>query len=269
MKLEWTFGTARSLVLAIALTSLPGCDATPNEEATETAAQPVPTTPSSRAEIFGRLADTFVASETYPTGDMIFYAPPKAYGSWLCRVDKITVPEWIAHGRPKNEGEKWKDDIEVERYYAAWRSPAEGTDDNREAACAKFRDFDSLFSADGTDGPGRYIFLLDRLLRDLAMGKTSYPVECLDRRESRTGKPCDAKVVASGLSIKRLSGGQTESERETENSSLRTDQLHFRVGDAHGHPVVFTLRIDSEQHFGRQSMDEGDIRSAGFELLVV
>lgn len=264
---KWTFGTGRLLALVAALAALPGCDRAPKKPVVETAAAPA--TSSSRAEIFGRLADTFVASETYPTGNMIFYAPPKAYGSWLCRVDKISIPEWIARGRPKSEGEKWKDDIAVETYYAAWRSPAEGNDDDREAACAKFRDFDTLFYADGIDGPGRYIFLLDRLLRDLAAGKTTYPVECVDRRGSRAGKPCDAKAVASGLSIRKLGSGQTESERETENSFRRIDRLHFRIGKAHDHPVILVLTIDSEQHFGRQSIDEGDIRSARLEMEVI
>jgi len=215
---KWTFGTGRLLALVAALAALPGCDRAPKKPVVETAAAPA--TSSSRAEIFGRLADTFV-------------------------------------------------DVAVETYYAAWRSPAEGNDDDREAACAKFRDFDTLFYADGIDGPGRYIFLLDRLLRDLAAGKTTYPVECVDRRGSRAGKPCDAKAVASGLSIRKLGSGQTESERETENSFRRIDRLHFRIGKAHDHPVILVLTIDSEQHFGRQSMDEGDIRSARLEMEII
>jgi hypothetical protein len=262
---------SRSLTISIALIFTAACTPSPEGKAPTDRATKMPApkpTAQSREQIFARLAGSFVASKTYPSGAMVFYAPPKAYGSWLCRVDKVTIPEWIAQGRPKTDSEQWEDDIEIDTYYAAWRSPAEGSDEGRVDACSKFRDFDRLFY-DEDGGAGRYIFLLDRLLRDLGKGRANYKVACLDRRESRAGKLCDPKSVAKTLSIYKLQVGQMMSEKETANSYLRTDLLGFRLGTTHGHPLHLSLTIDSEQHFGRQSMDEGDILSAKFELEVL
>lgn len=262
---------SRALTILITLTFAAACTPSPEGEAPADKAATMPAakpTAQSREQIFARLADSFVASKTYPSGAMVFYAPPKAYGSWLCRVDKVTIPEWIAQGRPKTDSEQWDDDIEIGTYYAAWRSPTEGSDESRVAACSKFRDFDRLFYAED-GGAGRYIYLLDRLLRDLEKGRANYKVACLDRRESRAGKPCDPKSVAKTLSIHKLRAGQMRAEKETANSHLRTDLLGFRLGTAHGHPLHLSLTIDSEQHHGRQSMDEGDILAASFEIEVL
>jgi hypothetical protein len=264
MDMKWAGTTFRSLVLVAALMSLASCNSAPAMQAPKDTA---PATPSSRAEIFARLGDTFVASKPYPTGAMALYTQPKPYAGWLCRVDRVTLPEWIVEGRPKTESEFFDDDIELDRLFGVWRSPSEGKEDDRDAACAKFRDFDNLFHEDAKGGESRFIFLLDRLLRDLAAGKTRYPIECIDRRGSRAGKPCDAKAIASGLSIKRLGSGQTESERETADSFLRTDRLHFRIGDTHGHPVIVALLIDSEEKFGTKG--DGDIRAARFEVEII
>lgn len=231
-------------------------------------ANSVASVPENSEEIFARLGGSFIASERLPSGAVLFYAQPKPYSSWLCRIDVIQTPPWIVEGRAKTEGEFWDDDVTVTRMYAAWRSPREDQDKDRMQACREFRNFDGMFATDDDLGSERFVYLLDRLQHDLETGEVRYPIECVDKRSDRD-RACDPQQALQGVSIYSRFSGTTTAERESETSTVRTDSLTFPIGQDDGHPVALDILFESEQHYGRQSVSEADIRSVKISVEVL
>lgn len=211
---------------------------------------------------FGRLADTFVAKRQLYGGAVAYYTQPKPYGSWLCRVDVVTLPGWIAAGRSKPESEFWEDDLDVRRFYGAWRSPRENETANRMEACRGFRRFEGLFLAEGSTSPERYIYLLDQLLLDLANDGSAGKVTCLDKRKSQSGVACNAKDLLGEVSIYTPFSAATRASREVAGGQIYSDSLSFDFGDVGDHPAMLTIEFESKQTFGKQSSAEADIESA-------
>jgi len=172
------------------------------------------------------------------------------------------LPEWVATKRAKTESEFWKDDVSITRRYGAWRSPRENATEDRMDACREFRRFDDLFFANEGSDPGRLLFLLDAFLHDLSVGQFPYTVRCIDKRPDDRGIECDPKKGLQAISIYSSFSGSTTAERALSSSHIRTDILDFDVGQDHGHPVILSIRFESEQRHGEQSSDQADILSA-------
>lgn len=218
---------------------------------------------------FGRLAKTFVGSQQHPSGTKTYYTEPKPYGSWLCRVDSVSLPEWIATGRSKQKSEFWKDDLKIEHQFAAWRSPRDESAGSRDDACKSFRRFDELFFADGIDGPARYIFLLDQLLGDLSDDQVPYGISCTDGRlHGSKANECDPKQILQDITIYSSFSGETLDSPEVEDGRLWKDSLQFYLGHEHGHPVILSISFDSKQTYGKQSNSEADILAAKIAIVV-
>lgn len=223
---------------------------------------------SSDQELFARLAGTFAASQMLADGAKIFFTVPKPYGSWLCRVDRVHVPPWIVSGRPKTKGEFFKDDLKVTRQYAAWRSPQEKSEKDRDQACREFQNFDNAFYADENGDPSRYIFLLDQLLTDLTHSKLRYSMNCTDLRDASPNRQiaCDPKELLKGVSIYTSFSGSTASATEVEGGKIHRDTILFDRGYEHGHPVLLSIEFESFQIYGEQSSAEANIKSVAIRM---
>lgn len=221
---------------------------------------------------FARLAGTFVASKPLTGGARVYFAQPKPYGSWLCRVDRVYLPEWIVTGRPKAEDKFWEDDLSVVTLYAAWRSPSDTVKMDRDEECRSFDNFDSLFSAKGESGnPSRYIYVLDQLLSALKDDQFNNKVTCIDRRHGgRAGtKVCDPNEVLKGVSISSPFSGSTTSETEVGGGKIYEDAIYLDRGYDHGHPVMLSIEFESLQTYGEQSNSEADIKAVAISIDVL
>lgn len=218
---------------------------------------------------FGRLGKTLIASARRYEGAKVYYAQPKPYGRWICRVDVINLPGWIVEGRPKPEAKFWEDDLAVSTLYAAWRSPQEHQDADRMTACKDFRQFDRLFYADEGNNPERDIYVLDQLLRAIAKGSPAFKLTCIDKRETTEGRPCDPAKVLRGITIQSPFSAASKGEREVSSGQIHSDTLRFDFGRKHGHPVDLAIEFESKQTYGKQSNSEGDIISARITLEVL
>ena len=227
-----------------------------------------PTTEGDR-EIFGRLANTFVASERTSSGGVPYFAQPKPYDEWLCRVDLIRLPAWIVTNRRKEGNEFWADDVTVDRAYAAWRSPSEPSSQNRDQACRDFRKFDSLFFAVDSDNPSRLIFLLDKLLRDISTEGARYPLICKDFRENSIGATCNPAEAFQGISIASQFTGRVLKYEADHQGTQQTEELLFDIPSDEDHPVILTLTLDSTRRFGEESNGEATIQSAKIAIEVL
>jgi hypothetical protein len=230
----------------------------------------VPVSPADR-ELFSRLAGTFAASQMLADGSKIYFSVPKPYGSWLCRVDRVYLPPWIVSGRPKPKGKFFEDDLEVTTQYAAWRSPQEKPDKNRDQACQEFKNFDKAFYADENGDPSRYIFLIDQLLANLGNNRTKYNLTCND---SRDGNPngqtaCDPTEVLKDVSIYISFSGSTQSATEVDGGKIHRDTIFVDRGSEHGHPVSLSIKFESHQTYGEQSSSEADITSVAIRMEVL
>jgi hypothetical protein len=219
-------------------------------------------------ELFSRLAGTFAASQMLADGSKIYFSVPKPYGSWLCRVDRVHLSRWIVSGRPKPKGKFFEDDLEVTRKYAAWRSPQEKSEKNRDQACQEFKNFDKTFSADEDGAPSRYIFLLDQFLANLKNNRTKYKMTCNDSRDGNHDRPtaCDPTAVLKGISMYSSFSGSTESATEVDGGKIHRDTIWFERGYEHGHPVSLSMEFESLQTYGEQSQDEAEITLVAIRL---
>lgn len=261
----WAWGS-------ICLFACSSCSAKAPDEASAETTQGQRTSEAVSAEdeaAFARLGSTFVESKELNSGGKIFYAQPKPYGSWLCRIDVVSLPAWIINERQKTRSEYWQDDVEVRTEFAAWRSPSENAAIEREDACRQFRNFNSLFSADGVDGPERYIFLLDRLLRDLQGNQARYTTICNDKRPMDGEVNCEPRQVLQDISIFSSFSAQTNASREVTGGRHWSDTLTFDLGRQDDHPVILTIDFEAVQTYGEQSMSEADIQSAKIEIEIL
>lgn len=235
----------------------------PAEVAPANVEREIATIGSSDHELFARLAGTFAASQMLDDGAKIYFTAPKPYGSWLCRVDRVHLPPWIVSGRPKTKGEFFKDDLDVIRQYAAWRSPQEKSEKDRDQACREFKNFDKAFYADENGDPSRYIFLLDRLLTDLTYKKIKYNLHCTDPLDANSTRQiaCNPKKLLEGVSIYTRFSGFTASATEVDGGKIHRDTLLFDRGYEHGHPVSLSIDFESFQNYGEQSSSEANIKS--------
>lgn len=218
---------------------------------------------------FGRFGKTLIASAGRYEGAKVYYAQPKPYGGWICRVDVISLPGWIVEDRPKPEAKFWEDDIAVSTLYAAWRSPQVNPDADRMAACKDFRQFDRLFYAGEGNNPERDIYVLDQLLSAIAKGSPAFKLTCVDKRDAADGRPCDPAKVLHGITIQSPFSAASKGERKVSGGQIHFDTLRFDFGREHGHPVELAIEFESKQTYGKQSNSEGDIISARITLEVL
>jgi hypothetical protein len=81
------------------------------------------------------------------------------------------------------------------------------------------------------------------------------------------GKPisCDPLAILRALSLQDISRTEMKSETEDEHSSVRHDQVLVageKIAKILKMKTFMTvINIEDEQHFGKQSIDEADVRS--------
>lgn len=240
----------------------------PAEATPANAERQIATINSSDHELFARLARTFAASQMLSDGSKIYFTVPKPYGSWLCRVDRVHLPPWIVSGRSKTKGEFFKDDLEVTRQYAAWRSPQEESKTDRDKACREFQNFDQAFYADENGDPSRYIFLLDNLLNNLTYKQFRYNINCIDSRHERSDRKisCDPKELLKDVSIYVGFNGSTASATEVDGGKIHRDTIMFDRGYEDRHPVLLSIQFESFQTYGEQSSSEANITSVQIRM---
>lgn len=245
-----------------------GASVDPAEATPANVERQIATTNSSDHELFARLANTFAASQILADGGIIYFTVPKPYGSWLCRVDRVHLPPWIVSGRSKTKGEFFKDDLEVIRQYAAWRSPQEKSKKDRDQACREFQDFDKTFYVDENGDPSRYIFLIDQLLTDLTHNKSKYTLNCIDSRHTILNRKiaCNPKELLKGISIYVGFSGSTASATEVDGGKIHRDTISFDRGYEGGHPVLLSIQFESFQTYGEQSSSEANITSVQIRM---
>jgi len=206
-------------------------------------------------------------------GPMEFYAVPRPYGETLCRVDVYTVAPKILRGWIL-ENEQWDNDLKVETKYGLWKRPS-AAGGNRDKACAGFRDFRNLIVDDGdSSSVARATFAMDTILNQAKSGKFTFKISCL-RVSMATMKPesCDPATVLRALSLQDIRSTKVKSEAENDRSSVRQDEVQMAIGKVADalklkkkDDVMVEIRINDEQHFGKQSMDEAEVRSV--EILI-
>jgi len=203
-----------------------------------------------------------------PDIGMTFYSEPKPYGSWLCRVDLVSVPPKIVQGT-SDGSDFYDDDIKVFTKYGLWRSPT-GPDQSEEAqsaACRAFRKFGTMIYDSTEDSVLRSTYVADVILKQVRVGRPTFPVACVDRRLGSKGRPCDGIQQLRKLLLTDLRGVSTISEKEGPHSYTRVDRLGFRgVRTGKGEEEVVSLRVTDEQVVSRQSADEADVKSVVVEL---
>lgn len=218
---------------------------------------------------FARFGETLVASTGRYGGAKTYYAQPKPYGQWTCRVDVINLPGWIVEGRQKPDSKFWEDDLVVRTHYAAWRSPQERPDADRMAACKEFRQFDHLFYAGEGNDPERNIYVLDQLLRAIAKGSPAFKLTCIDRRAILKGNTCDPATAVRGITIHTPFTATSEDEWRVRGGQINFNTLRFDLGYEHEHPVQLVIEFESMQTYGKQSIAEGTITSARITIEVL
>lgn len=188
-----------------------------------------------------------------------FFDTPKPYGEWLCRVNAYSVPAKIVTGKLAYPQDFWADDLSVKRLYGIWRRPTVAPRSrSRDKACAAYRDFGHLFVEEGVLAASRGAYLLDVLLTDAAAGRLPFPATCASLDDGGQTRPCDARAVLRGRSLKDLGRVEQLDEKEFEHEIRWSDRLTLR-GDSRD--VLIDIEVVSDQHFGRQSADEADVRS--------
>ena len=225
--------------------------------------------PDHRAQILAKVAKDFVAERRKPGGGITFFDQPKPYGNWLCRTNAYFVPEKVITGKLVQKQDWWADNLGVTTLYGVWRKPSLGlaSDAERHKACAGFGDFDHLFGVRDSADPERGAFLLDRILTLLRLGDLHVPLSCA--HIDRNGRPsnCDASAILKTVTLRSLSGIEAVSEEKIDGGMRRTDRLTL-AGDQDSEPAhsLVDLLVVSDQHFGKQSASEGDLRSVAVSL---
>lgn len=222
------------------------------------------------AELMGRVGRTLVADNRGNSelrSGIVFFDTPKPHDSWLCRVNAYAIPPKVIAGKARRPQEWWEDDLTLVRRYAIWRRPTapEPPEGARDRACAAWRDFANTFSAAEDGDPGRAAYLLDVILTDArAAPAFRYPASCTIHRDHSKlePRPCDAKSVLRRLSLRQLRYAKTLSFAYRPDRGVSRDELTV-VGESpsEGKAAQVVLTVDSEQHWGRQSIIAGDVKA--------
>jgi hypothetical protein len=197
-------------------------------------------------------------------GPIEFYGAPKPYGDTLCRVAVYTVPPKIIRGATF-DSEKWDDDLKVETRYGLWKKPSAAGGD-RDKACAAFRDFRHLITEGNLLSVARVTYAMDMILDGARSGKVGFKLSCTIM-SLRLGKPisCDPLAILRALSLKDIYRTEMKSETEDEHSAVRHDEV-LVAGDKIAKILkmktfMTMINIEDEQHFGKQSINEAEVRS--------
>jgi hypothetical protein len=219
-------------------------------------------------ELMGRVGDRFVHDTRRPGSSLAngvgFFDQPKPYGSWLCRVNLYYVHPRIVAGKAARDKDFWDDDLEVRRLYGVWKRPTAPDDPklDRDAACARYDDFDHLFSEDDLLAAERGVYLLDVASQAARTGKPPFALTCVDQRRKYAGEPCDGLPVLAAADLKKIRQVADTHERRDDEAAYRTDTIYMaQDGDIGGHPVTTAFVIQSVQRFGKNSVSEGDVVS--------
>jgi hypothetical protein len=213
------------------------------------------------ARALAKVSKDFVAYRRTSDG-ITFFDHPKPYGAWLCRVNSYFVPQQVLTAKIVQQQDPWTDNLDVRRRFGVWRRPSLGpaSDAAGQKACAEFRDFDHLFGVDGSADPERGPYILDRLLTLLSSGKLNIPLSCLTVDARGQPSNCNARTVLKSLSLKNLESVDVASEQQFDGGARHTDTLWMHP-DGRMRTYPLGVEIVSDQHFGKQSIAEGDIRS--------
>lgn len=240
----------------------------------EDAPTPEPTSPPPKgssaelaAKLLQRVGRNLVADDRargWHDGPIEFYGAPKPYGDTLCRVAVYTVAPKIIRGTIL-DNEKWDDDLKAETRYGLWKRPSAAGGD-RDKACAAFRDFRHLITEGSLLSVARATFAMDTILDQAKSGKVGFKMSCTIMSLS-LGKPasCDPLAILRALSLQDIYHTETTSEAKNDRSSVYHDQV-LVAGDKitkilKMKTFMTTINIEDEQHFGKQSVDEADVRS--------
>lgn len=197
-------------------------------------------------------------------GPIEFYTVPKPYGETLCRVDVYTVAPKIVRGTILDK-EEWDNDLKVDTRYGLWRRPS-ATGGDRYKACAAFRDFRHLITEGNLLSVARATYAMDTILDRARSGKVSFKLSCTVM-SLRLGKPisCDPLAILRALSLQDIYRTEMKSETEGEHSSVRHDEVLVasdRIAKILKMKTFMTvINIEDEQHFGKQSIDEAEVRA--------
>jgi hypothetical protein len=235
---------------------------------------PEPTSPPPKgssaelgAKLLQRVGRNLIADDRargWQDGPIEFYGAPRPYGDTLCRVAVYTVAPKIIRGAIL-EKEKWDDDLKVETRYGLWKRPSAAGGD-RDKACAAFRDFRHLITEGSLLSVGRATYAMDTILDQAKSGKAGFKMSCTIMSLS-LGKPvsCDPLAILRALSLQDIYHAETTSEAKNDRSSVFRDQV-LVAGDKitkilKMKTFMTTINIEDEQHFGKQRVDEADVRS--------
>lgn len=267
-------GITIGAVATWAFASRPAQPAPISVSMSEDAPIPEPTSPPPKgssaelaAKLLQRVGRNLVADDRargWHDGPIEFYGAPKPYGDTLCRVAVYTVAPKIIRGTIL-DNEKWDDDLKAETRYGLWKRPSAAGGD-RDKACAAFRDFRHLITEGSLLSVARATFAMDTILDQAKSGKVGFKMSCTMMSLS-LGKPvsCDPLAILQALSLQDIYHTETTSEAKNDRSSIYHDQI-LVAGDKITKILkmkTFTtmINIEDEQHFGRQSIDEADVRS--------
>lgn len=215
--------------------------------------------------LLGRVAQGFVAGRP-SGGGYVFYDQPLPYGHWLCRTNAYFVPRKVVTGRWERPQDRWEDPLKIAVRYGAWRRPR-GRDfsDAGEKACAKFRDFGNTFTTEGRehDDPERAAFMVDAAATAArAPGALAFPVTCraFDKMGPRE-QPCDGRSILRGLSVRGLGHAKNLSFTSDAEFGDSVDELTLAAPGEAGTGSWLVLVVASRQHWGRDSVSEGEVKS--------
>jgi hypothetical protein len=267
-------GIAIGAVTTWAFLSRPARPAPISVSMSEAPPIPEPTSPPPKgssaelgAKLLQRVGRNLIADDRargWHDGPIEFYAMPKPYGDTLCRVDVYTVAPKIIRGTILDK-EEWDNDLKVDTRYGLWKRPSAAGGD-RYKACAAFRDFRHLITEGNLLSVARATYAMDTILDRAKSGKASFKLSCTIM-SLRLGKPisCDPLAILRALSLQDISRTEMKSETEDEHSSVRHDEV-LVAGDKIAKILkmktfMTVINIEDEQHFGKQSIDEADVRS--------
>jgi hypothetical protein len=188
-----------------------------------------------------------------------FYDAPKAFGGWLCDTNQYRIAAKIVDTQTKYQ-RYWDDDLEMRQAFGVWRRPSQPVPPGltREAACAKFRDFDSVFWQRGEGTASRAIYLLDHALDAARTGRVKFKVSCRDSRAFVDGRQCDGLASLKAMDLRHVRMVSNLSVQEGSSSTSRSDEIDFDI-PATKEPDGVWMVIRSVQRYGQHSSDEGEV----------
>lgn len=163
------------------------------------------------------------------------YEQPTAYGGYFCRF----VAHYVPYGGADSPEPK------LEEAYGLAGDPAElaAMDQaarvaHTETACRTFRDFEHPLPA-----PHEAAALMTAALRVGAHRTGGYRDACIDHRDLRRAKPCDAAELLRTLKPRELAGVERLMESFEPSVDRWTLRLMFARPGPHGHPVFAYVTI--------------------------